>query len=103
MVGVAETCPKRLEDNLASLPWLICEFDRRTSFVAQQLLYALMLLIPISGVVAYVWHGRAFDYGLLAPDFGVASDPGVFHPAKKIHQWPQSKKIRPSWSIEPNI
>jgi cytochrome b561 len=69
------------------LPLDIGEFDRRTSFVAHHLLYALMLLIPIFGVVAYVWHGRAFDYGLLALDFGVVSNPGVFHPAEKIHQW----------------
>jgi cytochrome b561 len=69
------------------LPPDIGEFDRRTSFVAHHLLYALMLLIPIFGVVAYVWHGRAFDYGMLALNFGVASNPGVFHPAEKIHQW----------------
>ncbi len=69
------------------LPPDIGEFDRRTSLAAHHLLYALMLLIPCFGVVAYVWHGRAFDYGLFALNFGVASDRAVFHPAESIHQW----------------
>ena len=50
------------------------------------LLYVLMLLIPVVGVVARVWHGRGFDYGVFQLDFGAASDPAVFHPAEKIHQ-----------------
>jgi cytochrome b561 len=62
------------------LPPDIGEFDRRTSLVAHHLLYALMLLIPIFGVVAYVWHGRAFDYGLLALNFGV---PGFWSEAQR--------------------
>ena len=51
------------------------------------LLYALMALIPVFGVVAFVWHGRAFDYGLFQLNFGVASNRDIFHPAEKIHQW----------------
>ena len=69
------------------LPPDIGEFDRRTSLAAHHLLYALMVLIPCFGVVAYVRHGRAFDYGLLTLNFGVASNRGVFHPAEKIHRW----------------
>ncbi|HZZ25945.1 MAG TPA: cytochrome b/b6 domain-containing protein [Roseiarcus sp.] len=45
------------------LPPDIGEFDRRTSLAAHHLLYVLMVVIPIFGIVAYVWHGRAFDYG----------------------------------------
>jgi superoxide oxidase len=45
-----------------------------------------MVLIPIFGFVAYVWHGRAFDYGFAQLNFGVASNPGVFHPAEEVHQ-----------------
>jgi cytochrome b561 len=44
-------------------PLDIGEFDRRISLAAHHLLYGLMVLIPIFGFVAYVWHGRAFDYG----------------------------------------
>lgn len=64
----------------------IGEFSRRTSFAVHQLLYVLMLLIPVVGVVARVWHGRGFDYGVFQLDFGAASDPAVFHLAEKIHQ-----------------
>jgi cytochrome b561 len=62
------------------------EFSRRTSVAVHHLLYLLMLLIPVVGVVARVWHGRAFDYGLFQLNFGVASNPAVFHPAERIHQ-----------------
>ena len=51
------------------------------------LLYALMLVIPLIGIVAYVWHGRVFDYGLFQLNFGVAMNRGVFHPAEFVHQW----------------
>ncbi len=63
----------------------IGEFSRRTSFVVHHLLYVLMLLIPIVGIVARVWHGP-FDYGVFQFNFGVASSPAVFDPAEKIHQ-----------------
>lgn len=68
------------------LPADIGEFSRRTSFAVHHLLYVLMLLIPIVGVVARVWHGRPFDYGVFHLNFGVASNASVFHPAEKIHQ-----------------
>ena len=68
------------------LPPDIGEFDRRISLAAHHLLYVLMVLIPIFGIVAYVWHGRAFDYGFAQLNFGVASNPGVFHPAEEVHQ-----------------
>ena len=64
----------------------IGEFSRRTSFAVHHLLYVLMLLIPVVGVVARVWQGRGFDYGVFQLDFGAASDPAVFHLAEKIHQ-----------------
>jgi cytochrome b561 len=68
------------------LPPDVGEFSRRTSFAVHHLLYVLMLLIPVIGVVARVWHGRSFDYGVFQLNFGVASNPAVFHPAEKIHQ-----------------
>lgn len=68
------------------LPPDIGEFDRRFSLAAHHLLYALMVLIPIFGFVAFVWHGRVFDYGLARLNFGVASNRDVFHPAEEVHQ-----------------
>jgi cytochrome b561 len=68
------------------LPPDIGELDRRASLATHHLMYLLMVLIPIFGVVAYVWHGRAFDYGFAQLNFGVAKNPGVFHPAEEVHQ-----------------
>jgi cytochrome b561 len=69
------------------LPTDIGEFSRRASITVHHLLYALMALIPIFGFVAYVWHGRAFDYGLFQVNFGVASNRNIFHAGEKVHQW----------------
>jgi cytochrome b561 len=68
------------------LPPDIGALDRRFSLAAHHLLYALMVLIPAFGLVAYVWHGRAFDYGFARLDFGVASNRDVFLPAEEVHQ-----------------
>ena len=77
----------RVRHRPPSLPAEVAEFWRRTSSGAHSLLYALMLGVPALGVVAYVWHGRSFDYGLFQLNFGVASNPAVFHPAEEIHQF----------------
>ena len=69
------------------LPPDIGEFSRRSSAAAHHLLYLVMVLIPLFGVVAYVWHGRAFDYGLFQLNFGIPANRAVFHPAETIHQW----------------
>jgi len=69
------------------LPPDVGEFSRRSSLAVHHLLYALMVLIPLFGIVAFVWHGRAFDYGLFRLNFGVARNPGIFHPAEEVHQW----------------
>jgi cytochrome b561 len=68
-----------------ALPADIGEFSRRASSAAH-LLYVLMLVIPAAGIVAYVWHGRSFDYGLFQLNFGVPSNKAIFHPAEEIHQ-----------------
>ncbi len=69
------------------LPPDVGELSRRASHAAHLLLYALMASIPMLGFVAFVWHGRAFDYGLFQIDFGVPSDRAVFHPAEEIHSF----------------
>ncbi len=68
------------------LPSEIEEFSRRTSQATHLMLYALMLTIPVFGVIAFVWHGRAFDFGLFQLSFGVPSVRSVFRPAETIHQ-----------------
>jgi cytochrome b561 len=76
----------RATHNPPHLPAGMGELTRRASGVAHGLLYLLMLAIPVLGVVAFVWHGRAFDFGLFRIDFGVASDRTIFHPAEQVHQ-----------------
>jgi cytochrome b561 len=76
----------RISHKPPDLPPDIGEFDRRTSLAAHHLLYVLMVLIPILGFVAYVWHGRAFNYGFVQLNLGVASNRDVFRPAQQIHQ-----------------
>jgi cytochrome b561 len=75
----------RSTDHPPDLPVDIGSFDRRMS-VAHHVLYALMLLVPVFGVVAYVWHGRVFYYGLFQFNFGIQMNRGVFEPAETIHQ-----------------
>ncbi len=69
------------------LPSDVGEFSRRSSAAVHHLLYATMVLIPVFGIIAFVWHGRAFDYGLFQLNFGVASNRSIFHAAEIIHQW----------------
>ena len=45
-----------------------------------------MLALPVVGIVAYVWHGRVFDFGLFKLAFGVASQKGIYGPAEEIHE-----------------
>ncbi len=71
--------PPRLPPNVGA-------FSRRAASAVHHLLYALMLITPVLGLIAYVWHGRTFDYGLFQVNFGVALNRPVFHPAEEIHQ-----------------
>lgn len=76
----------RLAHRPPPLPAGVGAFWRRASTGAHHLMYVLMLVIPAAGFVAYVWHGRLFDYGLFQLNFGVHSDRGIFGPAEEVHQ-----------------
>ncbi len=67
------------------LPPEVGEFSRRVSYPVHLLLYALLFIIPIFGIVTFIWHGRVFDFGLFHVNFGVARDRAVFHPTENIH------------------
>lgn len=77
----------RMSHPVPDLPPDIGEFSRRTSHPVHLLLYSLMLVIPVLGFVAYVWHARAFDFGLFRIDFGVPLTRSVFKPAENLHGW----------------
>jgi cytochrome b561 len=67
------------------LPPDVGKFSRRLSSPVHLALYALMFIIPIIGIVTFVWHGRIFDFGLFQVNFGVKSNKAVFHPTEDIH------------------
>jgi cytochrome b561 len=66
---------------LPELGWL----TRRVSYAVHLLLYLLVLVIPLIGVVTFIWHGRAFDFGLFKVDFGVRANRAIFHPTEDVH------------------
>lgn len=61
------------------------EFSRTLSGPVHLMLYGLMFIIPLIGVVTFIWHGRVFDFGLFRLDPGVHSNRAVFHPTEDIH------------------
>jgi cytochrome b561 len=69
------------------LPAEVSEISRRVSHPAHLLIYAVMLITPLVGIVAFVWHARVFDFGLFTIDFGVKSNGPVYHQAEDIHLW----------------
>jgi len=68
-----------------ALPPQTGEFSRRFSRPVHLLLYALIFIIPLLGIVTFIWHGRVFDFGLFEVNFGVAKNRAVFHPTEDIH------------------
>ncbi len=67
------------------LPPGVSELSRRLSGPVHLLLYALMLVIPIIGIVTFIWHGRVFDFGLFRINPGIRSSRAIFHPTENIH------------------
>jgi cytochrome b561 len=67
------------------LPPEIGVLPRRLSYAVHFLLYLLVFVTPLVGIVTFIWHGRAFDFGLFRVDFGVRSNRAIFHPTEDIH------------------
>jgi cytochrome b561 len=68
-----------------ALPREIGEISRRLSGDVHRLLYVLMFVTPVVGMVTFIWHGRAFNFGLFRWDFGIRSNRAIFHPTEDIH------------------
>jgi cytochrome b561 len=60
-------------------------FQRRAERIGHFGLYGLLFVIPIIGIVTFVYHGRIFDFGLFKIDFGVKSNRAIFHPTEDLH------------------
>jgi cytochrome b561 len=67
------------------LPADVGDFSRRVSHPAHMLIYALLVAIPVLGVITFIWHGRVFDFGLVQLDFHVKRDRNIFHPTEDWH------------------
>jgi cytochrome b561 len=67
------------------LPPEVGEFSRKLSHPVHLLLYALLLALPILGIITFIWHGRVFDFGLFKIDAGVTRDKNIFHPTEEWH------------------
>lgn len=50
-------------------------------------LYGLLLIAPVIGIVTFVYHGRALDFGLFEVDWGVKSDRAISRPTQNIHAY----------------
>ena len=61
------------------------EFSRRTSRPVHLLMYVLLFVIPVFGIITFIWHGRVFDFGLFRIDPHVPRDRAIFHPTEDIH------------------
>lgn len=75
----------RLRHAPPSLPADVGAFSRRFSSPVHLALYGLMFIIPIIGVVTFLYHGRIFHFGTFDLDFGIKKNRAVFEPTEDIH------------------
>jgi cytochrome b561 len=75
----------RLRHLPPTLPASLGAFSRRFSSPVHWALYTLMFVIPIFGVVTFVYHGRVFDFGVFELNFGIKKNRAIFEPTEDIH------------------
>ena len=75
----------RLTHRPPDLPPDVGEFSQRASYPVHLLMYLLLFVIPVFGIITFIWHGRVFDFGLFRIDPHVARNRAVFHPTEDIH------------------
>jgi cytochrome b561 len=75
----------RLRHPPPALPPEVGAFSRRSASPVHFALYALMFIIPILGIVTFVYHGRVFNLGVFEVNFGVKKNRAIFGPTEDIH------------------
>jgi cytochrome b561 len=75
----------RFKNPPPALPQLTGTLSRRLSGPVHLALYALLLVIPLIGIVTFIWHGRVFDFGVFQLDFHVPKNGAIFHPTEDLH------------------
>ena len=68
-----------------ALPEQAGAFSRRFSSPVHWAMYLLMFVIPIIGLVTFMYHGRVFHFGLFDLNFGIPKNRAVFEPTEDIH------------------
>jgi cytochrome b561 len=68
-----------------SLPTNVGPLARRFSSPVHFAMYALLFVIPVIGVVTFIYHGRIFDFGVFHLDFGIKKNRAIFEPTEDIH------------------
>ena len=76
----------RMRSPPPAYPEGVSALTRRLSKPVHHTLYTLMIVLPIVGIVAFVWHARVFDFGLFKLNFGVASNKPIYESAEEIHE-----------------
>jgi cytochrome b561 len=77
----------RITHKHPALPPESGELSRRFAFPVHLLMYVLLFVIPVVGIVTFIWHGRAFDFGLFRVAFGVHKNRAIFQPTEDLHGW----------------
>jgi len=67
------------------LPANVGVLARRFASPVHFALYALLFVIPIIGVITFIYHGRIFDFGLYRLDLGIKKNRAIFGPTEDIH------------------
>ena len=75
----------RLRHAPPELPSDVGSLSRRLSSPVHLALYTLMFVIPIIGVVTFVYHGRIVHFGLFNLDLGIEKNRAVFRPTEDVH------------------
>jgi cytochrome b561 len=75
----------RLRHSPPELPKEAGVFSRRFSSPVHLTLYALIFVIPIIGVVTFIYHGRVFNFGLFELNLGAKKNRAIFGPTEDIH------------------
>ncbi len=60
---------------------------RIASSVVHWAMYILMIFTPVIGVIAFIWHGRVLELGIVQIDFGIQSTRAIYHSAQNLHGW----------------
>jgi cytochrome b561 len=75
----------RLSHRPPDLPPDVGEFSRRTSYPVHLVMYLLLFVIPIFGIITFLWQGRVFNFWLFHVNPHVHRHRAMAHTTEEIH------------------